>query len=617
LGATCLVAIPAAPAVLAAQPAGSTIPPKPFSAGTIEIDTSDLSAGEVVATASPLPGLDDAVITFASTGDADITGTDGSTTTDTLTADVIVDDGVEPADPAVAAVADASGSTVTATLRGTGTDGTMRTASDTVWVDEFEGQTLVSETGEQDLRLQRVDVLEDDGTIGAAEAEALRERVLGGGARTASAPTEAACPRNRVCLSGTIRWTDSAGGLHPVASAPVEIRDKEGASSVRVLTVKTNATGHYQATFNNNDGDGTRRDISIRVRAEGPGFRIAQRIDSAVTNNIRLGARVRNLTANNVSDNNTAFSIQAAMVRASKYVQAVNGSLFAAVPVVFPDGSGSFFDGTSLHLLQLDRWDWDVVLHEYGHYLASRLNIEDNPGGQHSFNENLSTTRGKGVGTRLAWGEGWPSFFAVSALDPVTGVPLVGDDRYQDTEDAAIDVSLEDPATLGEDNERTVMNALWDLNDANVDGQDQVSLTGNAIWDTLNAADPTRLSGAYQAFSPGQGTENVNCVFTGMNVAPAVTAPVSVDSTPPTFQWSRGNGANFTNDSFTVAFRSNSNALLFTSPATASLTYQPSQGVWDTIRSGAGTNVKVTVTGSQTSNPATGPYRSCTRAYPV
>lgn len=600
LAATTFVAVP--PAAADAAPA---VEAKPFSAGTIQIDPAAVTQGDVEADVQPIPGLERVAVAYSSTGEAEVTGTD-----------VTVDGPTGPTDPAAAALADASRSSVTATLRGVD-DGVVRTASDTVWVDDFRGRTLVSEVGEQDLRLQRVDVLEEEGTVDAAEADALREQVLAGGATTTNAPGEATCPRNRICLSGTIRWTDSAGNTHPVASAPVEIRDRERAGSVRVMTVTTNANGRYQARLNNNDGDGTRRDVFLRVRAEGPGFRIAQRIESTVSNNMRLGARVKSLTANNVNDNNTAFSVQAALVRASTFVKAVNGSLFATVPVIFPDGSGSFYDGTSLHLLRLDRWDWDVALHELGHYLADRLNIEDNPGGSHSLSDNLSTARGKDAGTRLAWGEGWPSFFAVSTLDPVTGVPRVGDERYQDTEDASINVSLEEAATLGEDNERTVMNAFWDLYDANADGRDTVTMTGNAIWDTLNAADPTRLSGAYQAFSPGQGTEGVNCVFTDMNVAPTITGPASVTTTPPTIQWTRGNGAGFTNNSFTVAFRSNGGALLHTSPATPSLSYAPSQVEWDTIRAGAGGTVRVSVTGTQTSSPSTGPYRSCSRAYAV
>ena len=83
-----------------------------------------------------------------------------------------------------------------------------------------------------------------------------------------------------------------------------------------------------------------------------------------------------------------------------------------------------------------------MSLHEYGHYIADRIDIEANPGGPHSGEDNLSDARGsKSIGVRLAFGEGWPTYFAVSALRQEArglGIPHVGDVFYDDTEDQVI-----------------------------------------------------------------------------------------------------------------------------------------------------------------------------------
>jgi hypothetical protein len=638
LAAAGLVAVPAAPAVVAAEPARPVVPPKPFSAGTIQLDAGDLADGQVLATASPVPGLGDVRITFAATGDAEVTATGGPVSSeagspaagDTLTATVDVDVGAEPADPAEAVLADASGSTVTATLRGEEANGATRTASDTVWVDDFRGRTLVSESGEQDLRLQRVDVVEEDGTVSTEEADDLRARIEGGGAEIEGSVTPGTCAD--LCVSGVVSWTDREGSTHAVDRAPVQVWDDDPDGDDDLLaTTATDATGAYRVEDVSNtyvDGPGG-QDVYVRVLAEGPGFTIAapsdtvsHHIDSLVTVDVPSGSEVtEDLTATNVTDNNTAFAVRASLVYAHDGVAELNGSALDDVEVVFPDPDGSFYDGDQLHLVQLDRWDGDVALHEYGHYVADVLNIEDNPGGPHGFSQNLSDARrSKSVGIRLAWGEGWPTYFAVSVLRETAsaaGIPDLGDARYQDTEDSTLDVSLEGRPTLGEDNERTVMNILWDLYDAHDDGRDRLSLGAQSVWDILDDNDPTTLSAAYRLLSPNRTTDAVNCIFTDMNVSPRVDRPVTVGTTPPTFRWRRGNGGTHRNDSFSVVFRAGGGARLFASPYRDGTSYRPPAARWTSIRNRAGGTVRVSIVGRQVDSPATGPYRGCTKAYPV
>ena len=617
-----LVPAPSAPG--ASAPAASGADPKPFSAGEVVIDAEALASGVARVVTDPIAGLAEASVTVVASGKASVLGGDEASPVpserSTTSARVVVGEAGASSSDAAAAVADATGSTVTATLTGTAADGSTLSSSDTVWVDHFGGETLASELGEQDLRLQRVDTLLRSGAVTAAEAEALDETILGATEST-DAVAEAVCPAASVCVSGTALWTDSAGGTHPVDRSPVQIRDQETGADQVVATVTTDGSGFFNATIDNNDGDATGRDVYVRVSADGPTFTLDQHIDSAVSVDVPSGSAVtKNLTANNTADNNTAFSVHAALVYASDFIVAQNGGPLPTVPVIFPS-DGSYYDGTAFNLLALDRFDWDVALHEFGHYVADELNIENNPGGPHSGEDNLSDSRGsKAIGVPLAFGEGWPTFFAVSALHDLAagaGVPNVGDTKYQDTEDLSISDDLEVNATLGEDNELTVMNVFWDLYDAVNDGRDTVSLGSAVIWDKLDDGDPTTLSEAYRLFSPGLRTEGTNCIFTQMNVAPKLKGATSqpIPSTPPTLTWKRGNGGTHANNRFSVKFRDAGGALLFATVARNTTSFTPGAARWASIVGRAGGSVRVTVVGSQTDNPATGPYRSCTQSF--
>jgi len=45
-----------------------------------------------------------------------------------------------------------------------------------------------------------------------------------------------------------------------------------------------------------------------------------------------------------------------------------------------------------------DTFDWDVVLHEFGHYVAANLGIDTSKGGLHGWEDNLGQTYGLDAG---------------------------------------------------------------------------------------------------------------------------------------------------------------------------------------------------------------------------
>ena len=74
------------------------------------------------------------------------------------------------------------------------------------------------------------------------------------------------------------------------------------------------------------------------------------------------------------------------------------------------------------------------------------------------------------------------------------------------------------------------------------------------------------------------------------------------------------NAPDVPNDRFTVEiYDEEFDTLLYRSPELIGTTFTPSQAEWDVVRQRAGGEIRWLVSGSQSSTPVSGPYRSCGR----
>jgi hypothetical protein len=274
------------------------------------------------------------------------------------------------------------------------------------------------------------------------------------------------------------------------------------------------------------------------------------------------------LTVNIVGDftktNNAAFSVLDAVLGARQYVSKLSNIDLPAIPIEFPtSGSVSYFQNNQLHILLGDRWDWDVVMHEYGHYVSKSFVFDDSPGGVHYLDENISDRLPKDSAVRLAWGEGWPTFFAIMAQREMNmaafGIPYVGDATYSDTEDASIDIDLSSngDGSLGEDNEVSIMRLLYqsvtDAADTRVSPVD--------LWQEMVTSRPRYLSATYTAMTSKLATGGVLAIgslATKHRIAPGPELPgisSALADSPPQFSWAaNGGGQLHHNNQFTIRF---------------------------------------------------------------
>jgi hypothetical protein len=431
----------------------------------------------------------------------------------------------------------------------------------------------------------------------------------------------------KITVKGRVEWTDRTGRRHGLPKAAIEIREADGANSTLLATVETDAGGNYTAAVAHDDGTGEGNpDIFVRALARSPVAELkpdkagaaTYQLQSPTSNDVADGTTLTvNLTAGNTDDSETVFSLHHALVVIGAYTATLAGTAPPRITVRFPTTQGgTFYSGTEIHVLRLDRWDWDVVHHEYGHYVMDTHNFQKNPGGPHSSSENLAEKRGKDVGIRLAWGEGWPTFFGIAGQQVLgtssLNVPNVGDIGYQDTEDLSTNINLETSTGRGEDNELSVMTLLWDLFDAQADGDDTLTISDKDLFTTFKSAGVTTIGGAWEALVAAANTGRrvaLGAAFGQALITSRLTAPAdqtAVSTTAPTFRWAK-NGAGTANplNDFSIVFYNDSFAtIIFQKNVGNTDQFTPTAADLQTIL-GSGTPVRWIVQGKNTTVPAT------------
>jgi hypothetical protein len=435
-------------------------------------------------------------------------------------------------------------------------------------------------------------------------------------------------------IHGNATWTDQNGMSHPVYGANIQIWDSDFGFDEFVDTAVTDSNGDYDITVNNDDGtlQGD-RDIYVRFVTLNswidtfPDGGDTYSSDSSTHDETPGGSTIVenfNFGMGNFSD---ACSIFEAATWIAAYIAFdANGSAFSQLEVEWPSGDdGSFYDG-KLNIEQDDRWDWDTVHHEFGHFVMDELDIEDNPGGKHNIGDCIVDKHDddKSEGNRLAWGEGWPTYFGTSGQLEMSmaalNVPRVGDAQYDDLEDTSVSYGMDtqDSDGRGEDNEVAVQRLLWDLYDSNNDGRDTISRSDNSIWNAIAGAagSPHILSHYWQALRAGQSDADqilMGKIATDQQIGPKLTGPVLGALISPAnnnFSWSGLVGCpdSYTADKFDLKFfNASTKATILTKAGLGTASHVLSDADITTIASQTH-NILWGVEGYHTPSPSTGPY---------
>ncbi len=215
-----------------------------------------------------------------------------------------------------------------------------------------------------------------------------------------------------------------------------------------------------------------------------------------------------------------------------------------------------------------DAFDWGVLLHEYGHYVASKIGLDNLTrlrSGFHSLSQNMTNVEGsKAEGLAISWNEGFADFFSQMvqrAMDTASlGLPDVGASPpiYIDqTPTGVISLQLDSPGSsqpnpsLGEDNEVSVSRVLWALYNqpkyAGVDGSVAFvkilssSMTSDELRNLFVAVDALESAQRAEPWVPDVGRHSTDVdvpvhydeasaatifgtILSDQNVAPTITS---------------------------------------------------------------------------------------------
>jgi len=393
-----------------------------------------------------------------------------------------------------------------------------------------------------------------------------------------------------------MQYQDKSGLAHPIRYAKVKVYDVDLVGEELMGEGNTLGDGSYSiACYGGDIGSGP--DIVVRVYCDimndiacfvGPDKdpANAHSMDSAEHTDFEGSALTVSLTtgkpvSGSLTDDTNArsFSVLDAILQFSVeacYLRDYN--LMPRVPVIYP-GSDTFYDGRVdpvwIELLRADGLDWDVIGHEYGHFLASKgasSRFDTSMGGNHDGSSTIPSN-GKDRGVRLAWSEGWATFYEILAqVEPtqnlltLPAVPNAGDRIYQDTEDgnAADDLETFSNTSItgkgqGYSCERSISGMLYDLCDSGVDtsvdgtSKDYVDITLKQVWNILNSGDWDDVGKFYNALCGIVGYDIASIlffspVFALNNIGPELDTPSEGEAVSsvisPVFKWNANGDPN-------------------------------------------------------------------------
>lgn len=427
-------------------------------------------------------------------------------------------------------------------------------------------------------------------------------------------------------VSGVVQWAPTDSTLLPVRFAAVHLVDAR--HGVVLDTARTDGSGAYRIPL---VWPGV-SSVIVRVRTESP-FANVVGLGSGRPFEASSTARAVSATARIIkvppivapADTvNQAFSVMGAIEYGAEFRRGLAGAAPPRVEVVFPDtGKKSSFDGTRLYVAGVNARDWDVVLHEYGHYVAKLDGMAERVLGDHFLDRPIAGEKKRAI--MLAWAEGWASWFSISAQREAAlaklGIPRVGDPAYNDATEAGLDaLHLNEPTppwSHGERSEVAVMRVLYDLADESDPKQpEHVQMGVRRLWEVLRPGHPSSLWDAWNLLGTGlSAQERVQAawIMEAHAVTPVPRQPAGdfrLRGARPSFTWK---GKSMESYVLTV-FGPGDTVLLRTPPLTKD-SFTPSSAQWDPVRAAAGGGtVWWQVEGRPSGSPSTGPYVSSRRA---
>lgn len=398
----------------------------------------------------------------------------------------------------------------------------------------------------------------------------------------------------QIVVRGYWFYRDKNGIDRPLRDARVEIWDLDTFSGDDLLyALRTNNSGFYESVALPNPGDEaggqdiyvkvySTDDISVRVTNFSSGLYVGQ---SSTFSNVADGyVEVGSLSLTD-ANNRMAFYIYDKIANdAYDYLSTTVGwqnTYNQQVRWSPTSTSGALYNhGGTIDLNAGDRWDIDVFLHEYGHFVMWKVYGNAMPStpncSPHSWGLHSSTG--------CAWVEGWATFLQAA---------IQNDRFFDDTENQILHIDIEPPNAVAHhaEDEGAVTASLWDVFDSSSETWDSVGLGINGTWGIVSASNrPSDFIGFYGNWMNGSNGSNpqVTSIIQHHDVIPNPVLTASLTLTPGqpylvgqtvTGKFSitnRGNRA-ITFEVLTIGGRLNTDSNVVDFPLDTNITLSPNQ----------------------------------------
>lgn len=320
-------------------------------------------------------------------------------------------------------------------------------------------------------------------------------------AQTHSSPALQYVQTRPFCINGRVYYLDKAGNLHPAKNVYCYIELLEDGERRIWTTAYTDEDGGYSFSGGLSINSGCEYSARVKVLSkssynisvidiEQDEFEITaetepQRIyDMSSTSTVYFTLNIDDMYLyednDKISIESHALNVLQAANYAAEYAEAAYDFSVGFLPVYLEEelGNAYYTKDEGIHIDPEYSSAWDVIHHEFGHFVDRYSNISDpDVGGNHYMGLSTLHEHSKIHGCKLAWSEGFATYFAIAAQTNSFGQdsPYYQDKRcygryggseylFGDTVyDGRRDVAVENTYHIGETYEGDVLIFLYRL----------------------------------------------------------------------------------------------------------------------------------------------------------
>lgn len=454
----------------------------------------------------------------------------------------------------------------------------------------------------------------------------------------------------QIRVSGTLKWSDTNGTQHNLRNVKVMIMDRDTLTDETLATVYTSNAGSFTSTVDNQTGllENGGCDVFLKIYPASTNIAVKTTSNgdyyfSTPVNENVSGSTISDSQVGGPNNTSKAFYIHQAGVVGALHVKAMSGNAPSNVVFRYPysDSGNNEYTGSYIKIKTSSYYSWDVILHEYGHFIQDIYNIENNPGGTHYISENAIDTyfdagnslpTAKNKGTRLAWAEGWATYFSISAQVQQNvssmNIPGSGDGKYNNLAgNWYVDLESYDDGK-GEGHEMAVSCVLWDFADSSSttgstgESFDNIALGFQTVWNYTISSGAKIFDTFFDYTLVHVSTSNVRKLgsilgaykFSAANPktnGSSSTSYTITSSSAPTLSWTRANGSTHCADSYKLFVVTSSGSIIYQAQISGtSSSHTLPNATWQTLKNNYSSGFYWFVTATPESTPTTGAYPS-------